>query len=447
MLSHFFKYQSEFKANLKLALPIIAGQVGQIIVNIVDNLMVGQLGAAQLAAVSLANALFIALMVIGMGISFALPPLIAEAVGKQNEKGISQFFKHSLLINFIYALIAIGIIELLIPTMKHWKQEAAVVEFALPYLRISAISLIPFMLFQTFRTYSDGLSKTIPPMIAMISANIVNVFGNYAFIYGKFGAPALGVQGAALGTLIARIFMLCLLIIILYRSKKIWRFIAEADFSKYQINKFIHLLKIGIPTSLQGFFEVSAFGIAAVMAGQINKEAQAAHQIAINLASISFLICTGIAMASTIRVGNQLGLKNYQKLRNIGFASILQVVAFMSITSVVYILLRYFLPSLYINNEEVINIAAGLLVLASVFQIPDGVQVTAIGALRGLQDVNIPTIITFVAYWLFALPISYFLAFNTPLKAAGIWIGLTIGLTCSAILMTWRFHKKSISIQ
>ena len=440
----FFKtYQNDFQANLRLASPIIAGQVGQILVNIADNVMVGQLGAAELAAVSLANAVFIALLVVGMGLSFALPPLVAEADAKSNRSKISQFVKHSLIVNFCYALLAIVLVELLIPTMHMWGQEPEVVYHAIPYLRISAYSMIPFMIFQTFRTYSDGMSETIPPMIAMLSANAVNIFCNYALIYGNFGAPALGVGGAALGTFIARLFMLFLLLLILMKWKKLWQYIQGIREKKFELLLFKKILKLGIPTSLQGFFEVTAFGAAAVMAGKISKEAQAAHQIAINLASISFLICTGIAMAATIRVGNQVGLQNKDRLRRAGFSAIMQVALFMACTSIIYILLRHFLPSLYIDNKEVIDIAATLLILASVFQIPDGVQVTSAGALRGMQDVNIPTIITFTAYWLFALPISYLLAFHTQLKAAGIWIGLTIGLTCAAGLMALRFHRQS----
>ena len=422
----------------------MAGQIGQIMVNIADNVMVGRLGAAELAAVSLANAVFIALLVVGMGVSFALPPLLAEADSQNNTTAISRYFKHSLVINIAYAFLAIACIELLIPTMNNWKQETEVVELAIPYLRISAISMLPFMVFQTFRCYSDGRSETLPPMYAMLTANVVNIVLNYMFIYGNWGAPALGVSGAALGTLMARLCMLLLLVGILFRWKNLWQEIQQINFKNYQKSIFKRLLKLGIPTSLQGFFEVTAFGAAAIMAGQISKEAQAAHQIAINLASISFLICTGIAMAATIRVGNQFGLNNLLGIRKAGFSAILQVAFFMFCTSIIYIIFRKFFPSLYINNEEVIQIAAGLLILASIFQIPDGVQVASAGALRGLQDVNIPTVITFVAYWIIALPLSYFLAFHKQLGASGIWIGLTIGLSITAIFMTYRFHKHSI---
>lgn len=436
-------YRPHFKANIRLATPIIIGQVGQIVVNIADNVMVGRLGAAELASVSLANALFISIIVIGMGISFALPPLVAEAQGQKADRLISSYTKHSLVLNFLFAFIAIPLIELAIPLMSYWGQEPQVVELAGQYLRISAYTLVPFMLFQTFRCYADGSSETVPAMVAMLVGNVINIFCNYMFIYGKWGAPALGVEGAALGTLISRVGMLFLLLFIIYKRKHLWKHLQAMDLRTYQSKEFKKLLNLGIPTSLQGFFEISAFGGAAVLAGMISKEVQAAHQIAINLASISFLVCTGLAMAATIRVGNQFGKSNREPLRHAGFSAIMQVAFFMACTAILYIVLREFLPSLYVDNKEVIQIAAALLVWAAIFQIPDGIQVTAIGALRGMQDVRRPTVITFVAYWLFALPVSYFLAFNAGLGAVGIWIGLTIGLTISAFFMVWRFAKIS----
>lgn len=439
------RYKNDFSANLKLASPIILGQVGQIAVNFIDNIMVGNLenSAASLAAIALANSVFIVVLVVGMGLSFALPPLIAEAEGNQNHKRISQFFKHSLIINLLFAVAAMLVIESMIPLMHFWKQDAEVVQLAIPYLRINMISMLPFMLFQSLRCYADGRSETMPAMIAMLIGNSINVIANYGLIYGKFGLPQYGVSGAALGTLTSRIVMFFLLFFILKNWKNLWADIRNASYKTYQQSIFSKLLKIGIPTSLQGFFEVTAFAAASILAGQISKEVQAAHQISINMASLTFMVCTGFAMASTIRVGNFFGENNRSKIRSSGFSTILQVTAFMTLTSILFICFRNVLPQIYTKQPEVIEIASGLLVLAALFQIPDGIQVTAIGALRGLQDVFIPSVITFIAYWVFALPIAYYLAFYQNLGAEGIWIGLTIGLSCSAIFMTYRFHQQS----
>lgn len=442
------RYRNDFSANLKLASPIILGQVGQIAVNFIDNIMVGNLenSAASLAAIALANSVFIVVMVVGMGLSFALPPLIAEAEGNQNHKHISQYFKHSLMINIAFALFAMLVIESLIPMMHFWKQDAEVVQLAIPYLRINMISMLPFMLFQSLRCYADGRSETMPAMIAMLIGNVINVIANYGLIYGQFGLPKYGVSGAAFGTLISRIVMFFLLFFILRNWKTLWVDIQNASYKTYKQSIFSRLLKLGIPTSLQGFFEVTAFATASILAGQISKEVQAAHQVSINMASLTFMVCTGFAMASTIRVSNFFGEKNQSKIRSSGFSTIIQVVVFMTCTSILFICLRNILPQIYTKVPEVIEIASGLLILAAIFQIPDGIQVTAIGALRGLQDVFIPSLITFVAYWVLALPIAYYLAFYKGLGANGIWIGLTIGLSCSAIFMTYRFHKQSKKI-
>ena len=199
----FQTYQADFRRNLTLALPIMAGQLGQILVNFIDNVMVGRLGPEALAAVSLSISIYISFMVVGMGISFALPPLIAEADGQNDRRRVSSLFKHSLIINISYALICVVIIELGLPVIELLGQDPEVVALAKPYLRLSAWAMIPMMLFQTFRAFSNGLSETMPPMIASLTGNVFNILFNYMFIYGKLGAPALGVEGAALGTLIA----------------------------------------------------------------------------------------------------------------------------------------------------------------------------------------------------------------------------------------------------
>lgn len=443
----FSKYKDDFSRNLKLATPIMAGQLGQISVNVADNLMVGRLGAASLAAVSLSVSVFIVFYVVAMGISFALPPLVAEADGSKSYKRISQYFKHSLVINLLFAFISIAVVEGGIPFISVLGQDPEVVQLAIPYLRLSIWSLIPMMIFQTFRCYSDGMSRPVISMIVLVIGNLLNIFLNYLLIYGKFGSPQLGVAGAAWGTMISRIVMMFLLIGMIYYRESLWIHIRKANFKKFRRSLFMKNLSLGIPTSLQMFFEVSAFAGAAIIMGKISKEAQAAHQIAINLSAISFLICTGLSMASTIRVGNQLGLKSMSGIRNAGFSAFIQVIIFMSLVAIFFVSLRHYLPLLYIGDKLVVEIASGLLILAAIFQIPDGMQVTALGALRGMQDVYVPTGITFIAYWLFGLPISYYCAFYSSLGSMGVWLGLVIGLSISASLLSLRFHLKTRSTQ
>lgn len=440
-MSLYSKYKSDFRQNLTLALPIMAGQLGQVLVNFIDNLMVGQLGPNALAAVSLAIAIYISFMIVGMGISYALPPLVAAAAGRNHHQGISSLFKHSLVINLGYALLCAILVEIGLPLLSHLGQDPEVVKLATPYLRLSGWTMIPLMLFQSLRCYADGMSETKPAMIASLIGNVFNVLFNYMFIYGKFGAPAMGVAGAALGTLFARSIMVILLVLILIKWKGIWKHIKNAKYFSYEISTIKHVLTIGIPTSMQMFFEVSAFAGAALIMGTLGPIPQAAHQIAINLAAMTFLTCTGFGIAATIRVGHFYGQENRKGVYDAGMSSILQVTFFMLVGAIIFILLRNVLPTMYINDPDVIALASGLLIVAGIFQVSDGVQVVAQGALRGIQDVKIPTLITFMAYWIFGLPFSYLSANYLGMGPTGVWIGLVIGLTISASLLTLRFRR------
>jgi len=435
-------YKEDFRQNWKLALPIMTGQLGQVIVNVVDNLMVGRLGASSLAAVSLAVAICIVFIIVGLGISFALPPLLARADGAKQFKRVGVFFYHSLIINLIYAFTCLVIIESLVPFISLLGHDPEVVELAIPYIHYTAIAMIPMMIFQSFRCFADGLSQTKLPMIAIIVGNVANIALNYALIFGEWGAPAMGVKGAALGTLIARLLMIFVLFILIYQRHSLWHYLRIGSV-KIRKGIFNALLKLGVPTSLQMFFEVSGFAGAALLMGMISKDAQAGHQVAINISSVTFLMCQGLGMAATVRVGNRLGEKNFLGMKTAGISAILQVVAMMVVCATIMVLCRWIFPSFYIDDHNVISIAALLLIASAVFQIPDGVQIVAIGALRGIQDVKIPTLITFLAYWVIGLPVSYFSAFHFGYGPIGIWAGLVVGLTISSILLTLRFLVKT----
>lgn len=424
----------------------MAGQLGQIGVNVVDNLMVGRLGAASLAAVSLSVAIFVVFVVIGFGLSYALPPLVSEAHGADQHRRISMYFKHSLIINLSFAMISVVFIYISSPLLTYLGQDPEVVHLARPYLEISAWAMLPMMLFQTLRSYTDGMSKTLPAMTAIIIGNVFNVIFNYLFIFGKGGMPEMGVAGAALASLLARIVMIFTLLLLIWKSKELKSHIQDSRFSSYKRTYFIKIFNIGLPSSLQGFFEISAFSGASIIMGMIGKNAQAAHQIAINLASITFLICSGFAMAATIRVGNHLGSKDHKQLREIGIASFLQVAFFMTLCSIMFFVFRHQLPLLYIEDGFVTHISAALLFYAAIFQIPDGLQVTLLGALRGLQDVVWPTIISFTSYWILGIPISYLLAIVYEFGPSGVWIGLITGISASAILLNRRFLRKTNSL-
>jgi len=433
------KYKKDFRLNLKLALPLMASQLGQVVVNFVDNIMVAKLGPAALAGVSFANALYAICLVFGMGISFALPPLISEAQGAVDDRRISSYFKHSLIVNLAFGVFSMILLIAFIPFMKYLGQDPEIIPHAADYMYYSALGMIPFMIFQTLRCYSDGLSETLPSMIIIILGNLLNVILNYLLIFGHWGLPEMGAAGAALSSLISRVFMVFGILIIFRHWKNLWIYLSEVRFNMYKSSYFKKILSLGIPSSFQMTFELTAFSAAAIIMGFIGKIEQASHQIAINLASITFMIATGLAMASTIRVGNQLGKGNISKVKDAGYSAMIQITIFMIVAAIGFVLARHLLPTIYMDNAEVISIAAYLLLAAAIFQIPDGIQVITLSALRGLQDVKVPTFITFLSYWLLGIPCSYILAITLEWGPIGVWIGLILGLTISAIFLSYRF--------
>ena len=419
------------------------GQLGHVLVGLVDNIMVGQLGAAELAAVSLGNALVFIAISIGTGFSFAITPLIAEADGAGDvEKGRS-FFHHGVLMCGANGIMLFLLLLLAKPILNHMDQPPEVVELAVPYLEIVAFSMIPFMIFQSLKQFADGLSQTKYAMYATIIANLVNVLFNYLLIYGVWIFPRLEVEGAALGTLISRFFMLWFLWEILRKREGLKKYFIWTKKEMLSLAVFKRLFALGFPTSLQMLFEVAIFTATVFLAGTLGTNPQAANQIALNLASMTFMVAVGLGVTSTIRVGNQKGMGNFRMLRTVAISNFMLVFLIEAVFAVGFILLKDLLPTIYIDNIEVIQLAAQLLIVAALFQLSDGLQVVILGALRGLQDVKIPSLICFIAYWIIGFPISWILGQEEYLGSMGIWFGLLAGLTASAIMLYFRFDHLS----
>lgn len=446
------QYTKEFKYNISLATPVILGMLGHTIVALVDNIMVGQLGTAELAAVSLGNSFMFIAMSLGIGFSTAITPLVAEADGEGNfEKGKSSF-KHGLFLCMVLGVALFLVVFVAKPLMYVMNQPQEVVDLAMPYLTLVAVSLIPLIIFQAFKQFSDGLSMTRYPMYATVVANIVNVVLNYIFIFGKFGAPELGVVGAAIGTLASRVIMVAYLWYILSQKTKSREYVLNIKLFTLRKTMLKKLMSLGFPSALQMFFEVAIFTAAIWLSGILGKNPQAANQIALNLSSMTFMVAMGFGVAAMIRVGNQKGLVRFRELRRIAFSIFLLSTLLAIIFAILFLLFNDILPKLYLDydnmaefqdNFQVAAIAAKLLLIAAIFQISDTLQVVVLGALRGMQDVKIPTVITFVAYWLVGFPISFYLSMYTDYESSGIWIGLLAGLTVSAVLLFIRFNYLS----
>jgi MATE family multidrug resistance protein len=416
------------------------GSLGHILVGLVDDIMVGRLGAVELAATSLGNSLFFIAFSLGVGFSFAITPLIAESDGEGNKDNGRSVFQHGLILT---ALIGVGMyltLLLLKPILYRLDQPEEVVVLAIPYYEIVAFSMIPLMLFQGFKQFADGLSQTKYAMWATILTNVVNVILNFVLIYGFWIFPRLELVGAAIGTLISRFVMLGFLYIVLLKKQKFAAYMKRLHLTEIKKSIFRKIIKLGLPTALQMLFEVGLFTSAVLLAGTLGAFPQAANQIALKLSSSTFMIAVGLGVAAMIRVGNQKGLKNYVELRRIAFSNFLLILIIMCVFAISFLIFKNVLPNIFTNNLEVIEIASSLLLIAALFQLSDGLQAVILGALRGLQDVNVPSVITFVAYWIIGFPLSYYLVYNTNLGTFGIWIGLLISLTSSAAMLFLRFN-------
>ena len=452
IINKFSKYTREFNYNLKLAYPVMIGMLGHTFVQFVDNVMVGQLGTAELAAISLGNSFVFIAMSIGIGFSTAITPLIAEADGAKSKPRVIEIFEHSFLICFILGIILTAIVFLNRNLVSFMGQPIEVVELAIPYLFWVSISLIAVVNFQSFRQFADGMSITKAAMYSVLAANLINVILNYLLIFGIWKFPELGLEGAAIGTLISRFSMLIFIIFYLKLHKKL-SFYIKNFFPKKIIT--IHIKKIialGFPSALHSFFEVGFFICAVWMSGLIGKNAQAANQIALNLSTMTFMVALGVGVAAMIRVGNQRGRMDFKKLREVAISTFVLILFVDIIFCSIFLTFNDLLPYLYLDTSnlenisdvnEVVSIASKLLIVAGFFQVFDGLQAVVLGALRGMQDVNIPALIIFFSYIILGLPTSYFLGFYTELSMVGIWIGLLTGLFSSSLFLLLRFNYLS----
>lgn len=437
------KYTSEFKYNLELAIPVMIGHLGHVLVGLADNIMVGRLGAAPLAAVSLGNSFVFIAFSLGIGFSLAITPLIAEADGEGDTEKGRNIFQHGLILCTVLGLTMFLMLVIATPLMKYMDQPPEVVDLAIPYLRIVAFSMIPLMIFQAYKQFTDGLSQTKYGMHATLIANVVNVVLNFILIYGFWIFPRLELVGAAYGTLISRFAMMFFIILIMNSRDKFKPYFNRLKIAEIKKNMLTKIINLGFPTAMQMLFEVGIFTATVWLAGTLGTIDQAANQIALNLSSMTFMIAVGMGVAATIRVGNQKGLQKYQDLRRISFSIFLQVFMIEFVFAIAFFTLKDILPMAYIDDVSVIKTAASLLLIAGLFQLSDGFQVVVLGALRGLQDVKMPTYITFFAYWIVGLPISYLLGKTYGWGSQGLWVGLLAGLTTSAVLLFLRFNYLS----
>lgn len=436
-------YKKEAKTMIQLGYPIVISQLGIIAMGVTDTIQVGQIegkSAVSVSAAGLSNSLIFTIAIIVIITLGIVAPMISKAKAEENEREIRLLFKAGMRVCWYLGGITVGLCLLLGFFFDKLGQEPEVTAVALPYNILMAVSMMPLLLFTALRQLSDGLGRTKIAMTITISAVFLNILLNWLLINGIGFLPRLELIGSGLATLISRIYMAISLWIVIHREPLFKAYTIKAQDNLQDLVKKI--MKIGLPSGLQGFFEVAVFSSAVVIIGWYGKYQQAAHMIAINMCSVTYMMVTGIASAGGIRVGHFWGLRDKQQMVTAGNTALGIGGSFMATAALIFFIFPQFLISLYTNDPQVVPVATVLLLIGGVFQLSDGLQATALGILRGIADVNFPTLITLFAYWVVGLPIGYLLGNYYDLKAAGVWMGLTAGLTASAVLLCWRFFNQ-----
>ncbi len=434
----------EFSKTFKIALPLIISNVSQVGLGLIDSAMIGAVDYRQLAASSLVLNVIAIPQILGMGMAIAVSPLTAIANGQKDAFKASGVLFNGFILTAIVAILISVTLVFSSHLLFHLGQDETVAAYSVPFFKLLSWSLIPMLMFQAVKQFCDGLEYTKTAMTLSLISLPLNAFLNWILIYGRFGFPRLELAGAGAGTLITRIIIAITLIIIVLRHRLFGEYIALRKKAwKIDRKTWKELVHIGVPTSLQYGLEVAAFSVSGVMIGWLGAASQAAHQIALNLATATFMAAAGLSLAGSIRVSNAYGKSEKILMRSIGLSTISGGLIYGLICGILFITFRNTLPALFTNNAEVAAVSSSLLVFAALFQVSDATQSIGVGLLRGIKDVKLPTAFVAVAYWLIGIPVGYFLSFKLNMGASGIWLGFVTGLTASSILLNTRFLKKS----
>lgn len=434
--------RTEAGKTLKLAFPIIIGELAQMALHIIDAAMVGAISYKQLAASALViNAMNIP-FVLGIGMTISVSQMVSLAHGKRDGQLVSHYFFNGLVLCTVTALLISLSLVFGKGILRHLGQDAEVVELAMPFMQLMSLSIIPMLLFMTLKQFTDGLEYTRTAMLLSLCGMPLNIFLNWLLIYGNLGFPRLELSGAGWATLITRSLMFIALAFVVAKHHTFSRYMAVSRSQwKLKWKTLKELLHIGVPSSLQIGMEAGAFAVSGIIIGTIGAVAQAAHQIALSCASFTFMVSMGLAQAGSIRVSNAFGRKDRLKINVIGRSTLLTALFYGIFCAIIFSVFRFQLPIFFNKNEEVIQLAALLLLYAAIFQISDSTQAIGAGLLRGIKDVRIPTILVTIAYWVIGIPLGYSLAFHFKLGAPGMWLGLIAGLTLASVFFVARFLR------
>ena len=442
---------NHFKETISLAIPLIMTQIGHIITGMVDTIFLGKLGKTEQAAGILSNNLFIILLVFSIGMSYVLTPAITDAHINKNEPEKATLFKNSLIVNLIVAIFLFIILYFSSPLLNYMQQPKDVVALAIPFFNVLIFSIIPVSLFFVCKQYTEGLSNTKAAMYISVFGNLLNIVLNYLLIYGKAGLPEMGYMGSCWATFISRVVMGIGFLIFMFKHTSVNSFSKYYKTAKVNVYHVMSLLKDGLATACQFTFEMAAFAIAGLIAGVFGKEQIDAHGIALSLAAFTYMFGSGIASATTIRVGTYYARHDMHNVKIAVKTSFKLIIITMGFMAIVFSVFNTVLPEIFSEDKEIISIASKLLLFAAFFQLFDGIQVVAIGALRGMEDYKYPSYISFIGYWIISLPLCYVLAFVAKYEVFGVWIALSFGLGIVSLMVTLRINflikLKTMSLQ
>ena len=433
----------ELKALLTLAGPVVLAEIGWMSMGVVDTLMVGPLGPAAIAATGMSSGVFTAIVIFGMGMMLGLDALVSRAYGAGRPDECLRWLQHGVCLALITAPVVMALASAAFLTIDAWGLHPDIRALAGPYLRVISLGTLPLLLYAAFRRYLQGMHVVGPVMFALVSANLVNAGANWVLIYGRLGFPALGVEGSAWATTVARVYMAVFLFLAIRREHR-RRGAAHPHVPlAFDVGRLWRLVALGAPAAGQITLEVGVFAIATALAARLDPVSSASHQIALNIASLAFMVPLGLASAAAVRVGHAVGAHDPERAIRAGWTALVTGGVVMAVIGLVMFVWRLPMLRAFITEQRVLEIGVGLLAIASAFQLFDGTQAVATGVLRGLGDTRTPMVMNIVGHWVLGLPIGYALCFRFGWGVSGLWIGLSIGLIFVAVVLTAVWARRS----
>jgi multidrug resistance protein, MATE family len=438
---------SELRALLALAIPVALSEIGWMTMSVVDVIMVGRLGPVAIGAVGLGNAIYYAPSLFGIGLLLGLDTLVSRSWGARDFDDCHRSLAQGMYVALAFTPVLMLFIVFARPLFTGRGVDPVVGEFTRSYAGILNWGTLPLLVYGGFRRYLQGVARVRPVTFALISANLVNLAGNWIFIYGKLGMPAMGVAGSAISTVLARIYMAAVLVYFAWqhehrRGHSLFAHWPGPDWSRIRA-----LLDLGIPAGFQVVLEVAAFGAATILAAHLGAVALATHEIVLNCAAYTYMVPLGVSAAGAVAVGHAIGAGDTAKARRVGWMAIALGVGFMVFAALLFIMIPRPILEIYSRDTRVLQLGSHILLIVAAFEIFDGAQSVATGVLRGLAETKIPMLLNFGGYWLFGLPLGAMLCFDLCWGLSGIWTGLTVALVTIALLMLLRWHRATRSFR